>query len=148
MGKCPRVFILKKALQVDKVVDFSIEESLLKVEHDPQKRDNVQFHSFAFFTTVYRDHSIESQNTKRNTIVQVSLIVYVSQSNFNSSQISPGLPKTRSGKIMRRILRSIAANRLDKLGDVSTLADPEVVNGLIHQHEKLLDEIERKKESK
>eukprot|EP00794_Sanderia_malayensis_P020268 gene20268-22254_t len=60
-------------------------------------------------------------------------------------QISPGLPKTRSGKIMRRILRSIAANRFDKLGDVSTLADPEVVNGLISQHEKLLEEIAAKK---
>lgn len=41
------------------------------------------------------------------------------------------LPKTRSGKIMRRILRKIAANELDSLGDISTLADPSVVNGLI-----------------
>ena len=44
---------------------------------------------------------------------------------------APGLPKTRSGKIMRRILRKIAANELDSLGDTSTLADPAVVDQLI-----------------
>ena len=46
-------------------------------------------------------------------------------------QITPGLPKTRSGKIMRRILRKIAANEHDSLGDISTLADPSVVESLI-----------------
>lgn len=46
-------------------------------------------------------------------------------------QWSPGLPKTRSGKIMRRILRKIAANEYDQLGDTSTLADPGVVDDLI-----------------
>ena len=46
-------------------------------------------------------------------------------------QFAPGLPKTRSGKIMRRILRKIAANELDNLGDTSTLADPAVVQLLI-----------------
>ena len=46
-------------------------------------------------------------------------------------QWAPGLPKTRSGKIMRRILRKIAANEVDGLGDTSTLADPSVVNDLI-----------------
>jgi len=46
-------------------------------------------------------------------------------------QWSPGLPKTRSGKIMRRILRKIAANEHDSLGDVSTLADPTVVEDLV-----------------
>ncbi len=46
-------------------------------------------------------------------------------------QWAPGLPKTRSGKIMRRILRKIAANELDNLGDTSTLADPSVVTELI-----------------
>ncbi|WP_198246466.1 acetate--CoA ligase [methane-oxidizing endosymbiont of Gigantopelta aegis] len=46
-------------------------------------------------------------------------------------QWAPGLPKTRSGKIMRRILRKIAANELDNLGDTSTLADPSVVTDLI-----------------
>lgn len=46
-------------------------------------------------------------------------------------QFAPGLPKTRSGKIMRRILRKIAANELDTMGDTSTLADPSVVDQLI-----------------
>ena len=46
-------------------------------------------------------------------------------------QWAPGLPKTRSGKIMRRILRKIAENELDSLGDTSTLADPAVVDDLI-----------------
>jgi acetyl-CoA synthetase len=49
----------------------------------------------------------------------------------NLIQWAPGLPKTRSGKIMRRILRKIAANELDSLGDTSTLADPSVVEELI-----------------
>ena len=48
-------------------------------------------------------------------------------------QWAPGLPKTRSGKIMRRILRKIAANEHDQLGDTSTLADPGVVDELISQ---------------
>lgn len=44
---------------------------------------------------------------------------------------APGLPKTRSGKIMRRILRKVAGGQLDELGDISTLADPSVVDDLI-----------------
>jgi acetyl-CoA synthetase len=48
-------------------------------------------------------------------------------------QWAPGLPKTRSGKIMRRILRKIAANEISNLGDTSTLADPGVVNNLIEK---------------
>ena len=44
---------------------------------------------------------------------------------------TPSLPKTRSGKIMRRILRKIAEGEFDKLGDTSTLADPDVVDSLI-----------------
>jgi acetyl-CoA synthetase len=46
-------------------------------------------------------------------------------------QFAPGLPKTRSGKIMRRILRKLAANELDNLGDTTTLAEPAVVEQLI-----------------
>jgi acetyl-CoA synthetase len=53
-------------------------------------------------------------------------------------QFAPGLPKTRSGKIMRRILRKIAENEIGALGDTSTLADPSVVDDLISNrpHEK------------
>ena len=45
-------------------------------------------------------------------------------------RFAPGLPKTRSGKIMRRILKKIAVGDFDKLGDISTLADPGVVEAL------------------
>ena len=50
-------------------------------------------------------------------------------------QFAPGLPKTRSGKIMRRILRKIAEDDFDNLGDTSTLADPAVVDGLIENRQ-------------
>ena len=46
---------------------------------------------------------------------------------------APALPKTRSGKIMRRILRKIATDEIDQIGDTSTLADPAVVDNLISQ---------------
>jgi acetyl-CoA synthetase len=46
-------------------------------------------------------------------------------------QWAPGLPKTRSGKIMRRILRKVAENDVSNLGDTSTLADPSVVDDLV-----------------
>jgi acetyl-CoA synthetase len=49
-------------------------------------------------------------------------------------QITPGLPKTRSGKIMRRILRKIAEGEYDALGDITTLADPSVVEALVEAH--------------
>ena len=52
-------------------------------------------------------------------------------------QNAPGLPKTRSGKIMRRILRKIAENDLSNMGDTSTLADPSVVNSLIENKQSL-----------
>ena len=58
----------------------------------------------------------------------------LSYNSTSSLQIVPGLPKTRSGKIMRRILRKIAANRHDELGDVSTLADPSVVERIVQKH--------------
>ena len=51
---------------------------------------------------------------------------------------APGLPKTRSGKIMRRILRKVAENAFDQLGDTSTLADPSVVDTIVANHKKLV----------
>ena len=54
-------------------------------------------------------------------------------------QFAPGLPKTRSGKIMRRILRKIAENEPDRLGDTSTLADPEVVESLVADRQNRAD---------
>ena len=46
-------------------------------------------------------------------------------------QVVPGLPKTRSGKIMRRILRKVASNEVEQLGDTSTLLDPTVVDAIV-----------------
>ncbi|CAM9163023.1 unnamed protein product [Ascophyllum nodosum] len=56
---------------------------------------------------------------------------------------TPGLPKTRSGKIMRRILRKIAEGEADKLGDTSTLADPSIVEGLVGKASNLLKQMKR-----
>ena len=54
--------------------------------------------------------------------------------------LTPALPKTRSGKIMRRILRKVAANDSDDLGDVSTLADPSVVDVIKKRHAEVMDD--------
>jgi acetyl-CoA synthetase len=54
-------------------------------------------------------------------------------------QWAPGLPKTRSGKIMRRILRKIAEDDFSNLGDTSTLADPSVVEDLINNRQNRLN---------
>ena len=53
---------------------------------------------------------------------------------------APGLPKTRSGKIMRRILRKIAEDAVDQLGDTTTLADPSVVENLVSEKERMTAE--------
>jgi acetyl-CoA synthetase len=50
--------------------------------------------------------------------------------------ITVGLPKTRSGKVMRRILRKIAAGEYEGLGDISTLADPSIVQTIVNEHKK------------
>jgi len=52
-------------------------------------------------------------------------------------QFTPGLPKTRSGKIMRRILRKVAASQTEDLGDISTLADPSVVQAIVENHDRI-----------
>ena len=52
-------------------------------------------------------------------------------------QVTTGLPKTRSGKIMRRILRQVAANKEDDLGDISTLAEPSVVEDVVKKHKEM-----------
>ncbi len=54
-------------------------------------------------------------------------------------QFAPGLPKTRSGKIMRRILRKIAEDEYSNLGDTSTLADPTVVDDLVSNRQNRRD---------
>ena len=72
----------------------------------------------------------ESDELKKDLINEVRKVVGPIASP-DLIQWAPGLPKTRSGKIMRRILRKIAADESDQLGDVSTLADPAVVDDLV-----------------
>lgn len=84
---------------------------------------------YAFVTLMSGD------NSYANTLLE-ELVAMVRQeigpiAKPDAIQWAPGLPKTRSGKIMRRILRKIAASELDNLGDTSTLADPSVVDDLI-----------------
>ena len=81
------------------------------------------------FVILNADHSADAD-------LQQSLIKTVRQqigpiATPDQIQFAPGLPKTRSGKIMRRILRKVAANEVENLGDISTLADPTIVSELI-----------------
>ena len=78
------------------------------------------------------------ENKQNNKTCQNSDMNYI-------LQIAPGLPKTRSGKIMRRILRKVAANQHDELGDISTLADPSVVEEIINNHNIIMAQHEEKR---
>lgn len=74
--------------------------------------------------------ALPSQECKSELVQQVRHVIGA----FASPDVivfAPGLPKTRSGKIMRRVLRKVAAGEEGQLGDVSTLADPSVVPVLI-----------------
>ncbi|MEN8107558.1 MAG: acetate--CoA ligase [Pseudomonadota bacterium] len=83
---------------------------------------------YAYVTLV---NSAEPSDALRNELVQLVRSEIGPIATPDVIQWAPGLPKTRSGKIMRRILRKIAANDMDNLGDTTTLADPSVVDDLI-----------------
>lgn len=74
---------------------------------------------------------VQPDDNLRNELIQLCVKEIGPIAKPDIIQWAPGLPKTRSGKIMRRILRKIAMNELDTLGDTSTLADPSVVEELI-----------------
>ena len=74
---------------------------------------------------------VEPSDSLRDELVQLCVQEIGPIAKPDIIQWAPGLPKTRSGKIMRRILRKIAENELDSLGDTSTLADPAVVDSLV-----------------
>ncbi len=78
----------------------------------------------------------EADEAMKKEIVQTVRSVIGPIATPDVIQWAPGLPKTRSGKIMRRILRKIAANEIDSLGDTSTLADPAVVTDLVENRGK------------
>jgi len=73
----------------------------------------------------------EGSEELRDELIQLVRKEIGAFAKINLLQWAPSLPKTRSGKIMRRILRKVAENELDNLGDTSTLADPTVVDNLI-----------------
>ncbi len=76
-------------------------------------------------------HGVEPSEDLRKALVDLCVQEIGPIAKPDVIQWAPGLPKTRSGKIMRRILRKIAENELDSLGDTSTLADPSVVDNLV-----------------
>ena len=78
---------------------------------------------------------VEPSEALRAELVQLCVTEIGAIARPDVIQWAPGLPKTRSGKIMRRILRKIAENDVTNLGDTSTLADPTVVDHLIENRQ-------------
>ena len=83
---------------------------------------------YAYVTTMA---GIETSDALKEELVQLVRKEIGPFAKPDIIQWAPGLPKTRSGKIMRRILRKVAENEIDNLGDTSTLADPSVVDDII-----------------
>lgn len=83
------------------------------------------------YAYVTLNRGVEPSEALRKELVDLVRKEIGAIANPDIIQWAPGLPKTRSGKIMRRILRKVAANELDSLGDTSTLADPSVVEDII-----------------
>jgi acetyl-CoA synthetase len=83
------------------------------------------------YAYVTLNNGVEPSEALRKELVDLVRKEIGAIANPDIIQWAPGLPKTRSGKIMRRILRKVAANELDNLGDISTLADPAVVDEII-----------------
>jgi len=87
---------------------------------------------YAYVTLV---QGVEADEALRKNLVQHVRAEIGPIASPDLIQFAPGLPKTRSGKIMRRILRKIAENEFSNLGDTSTLAEPEVVDDLIENRQ-------------
>ena len=83
---------------------------------------------YAYVTLMQGTEGTDELREELNQLVRTEIGAFAKP---DILQWAPGLPKTRSGKIMRRILRKIAENELHNLGDTSTLADPTVVDDLI-----------------
>lgn len=65
------------------------------------------------------------------------MFIYLIYGKNYEFKLTPNLPKTRSGKIMRRVLRKIAENKPKELGDISTLSDPSVVQSIIDKYNQM-----------
>ena len=83
------------------------------------------------FVTLRTGHKVTADT--KNEIVKKVRADIGPHASPEKIQFTEGLPKTRSGKIMRRILRNIASDKVDELGDISTLADPSVVSSLVDE---------------
>ena len=110
-------------------------ESALVSHHDVAEAAVVGFpHDIkgqGIYAYVTLKQGIEASDELRKALVQQVRSEIGPTATPDHIQWAPGLPKTRSGKIMRRILRKIAENAPDQLGDTSTLADPSVVQSLV-----------------
>jgi len=110
-------------------------ESALVLHKDVAESAVVGFHHdikgqgiYAFVTL---NQDVEPTDSLKKALVQQVRTQIGPIANLDNVQWAPALPKTRSGKIMRRILRKIAEKDLDNIGDTSTLAEPEVVDDLV-----------------
>ena len=99
-----------------------VESALVGFPHD------VKGNALYAFVILKDDSKSENINMEINSLISKTIGPIAKPEKI---QLVPGLPKTRSGKIMRRILRKIAANEHNQLGDTSTLADPSVVENLV-----------------
>lgn len=90
---------------------------------------------YAYVTLEARHQPNEGLKAELNQLVRDNIGKHA---HLDFVHLTPALPKTRSGKIMRRILRKIAEGQFDQMGDTSTLADPEVVGQLIQQRQMTL----------
>jgi len=110
-------------------------ESALVAHHDVAEAAVVGFpHDLkgqGIYAYVTLKQDVEASEELRKALVQQVRGEIGPTATPDHIQWAPGLPKTRSGKIMRRILRKIAENAPDQLGDISTLADPSVVDALV-----------------
>ncbi|MBP6312752.1 MAG: acetyl-coenzyme A synthetase, partial [Flavobacteriales bacterium] len=83
------------------------------------------------YAYVVTEKPVEDPEDMRGSIIEAVVASIGRIAKPDKIQFVSGLPKTRSGKIMRRILRKVAENELDKLGDTSTLLDPNVVDEIV-----------------
>ncbi len=87
---------------------------------------------YGFITLKYNPENINYIKTEINSLISEKIGPIAK---LDKIQITTGLPKTRSGKIMRRILRKIASNQTEDLGDISTLLNPDVVQEIIDNYQ-------------
>lgn len=103
--------------------DDIIESAIVGYPHDIKGQ--------GIYAFVFSNHPIAEQNKVRSEIMDIITKEIGPIAKPDKIQFVPGLPRTRSGKIMRRILRKIAENDLSNLGDTSTLVDPSIVTSII-----------------